>query len=80
VIPSLELMIGKQSKHPVEWNYLNKGTHEEDKDEEFDSTIVKEMLLLLIEMDTAIETGGTVVAMNDVSGPISKEVSENIGH
>lgn len=62
VIPSLEKMIGKESKHPVEWNYLNKGTHEEDKTEEFDSAIVKEMLALVLEMDAAIETGRTVVA------------------
>jgi len=62
VIPSLAKMIGKESTHPVEWNYLNKGAHEEGKTEEFDSVIVKEMLALVVEIDIAIESGEKVIA------------------
>jgi hypothetical protein len=54
VIPFLAKIIGKESMHPIEWNYLNKGTHDEDKTEEFDSAVVKEMLILLKEIDKTI--------------------------
>jgi len=58
VIPSLANIIGKEKTHAVEWGYLNKGTHEEDKAEEFDSTLVKEMLDSVTEIDAAIEAEG----------------------
>ncbi|PRC94334.1 AAA family ATPase [Solimicrobium silvestre] len=58
VIPLLAKMIGKESTHALEWNYLNKGTHEEDKEEEFDISMVKEMLELVMEIDTAVEKSG----------------------
>ncbi|MDD5300666.1 MAG: AAA family ATPase [Gallionella sp.] len=54
VRPLLEKMIGKECTHPVEWSHLNKGTHEGDKIEEFDSVIVKEMLCLVMEIEVAI--------------------------
>ena len=60
VAPLLAQMIGKESTHPLEWNYLNKGTHEEDKEEEFDAVIVKEMLTLVLGIDDAVEKGGAV--------------------
>jgi recombinational DNA repair ATPase RecF len=60
VTPLLTKILGKENTHPQEWNYLNKGTHEEDKEEEFDAVIVKEMLTLILEIDDAIEKGGAV--------------------
>ncbi len=39
----------------MEWNYLNKGTHEEDKVEEFDAVIVRRMLETVTKLDDAIE-------------------------
>ncbi|CAN7731742.1 AAA family ATPase [Caballeronia sp. LjRoot34] len=54
VLPSLEKMLGKEKVHSVEWGYLNKGTHEGDKVEEFDSVVVKDMLAVVVEMDTAL--------------------------
>ena len=60
VIPLLAQMLGKENTHPVEWNYLNKGTHDEDMVGEFDAVIVKEMLALVLAIDEAIEKGGVV--------------------
>ncbi len=48
-------MLGYGEKHKVEWNYLNKGTHEEDKVEEFDAVIVRRMLETVTKLDDAIE-------------------------
>lgn len=54
LLPPLERIIGRESRHPVEWSYLNKGTHEDEKSEEFDSTVVREMLDIVMEMDSLI--------------------------
>ncbi len=54
-LPYLSEMIGYGEKHQVEWNYLNKGTHEEDRAEEFDAVIVRRMLETVIKLDDAIE-------------------------
>lgn len=48
---SLKTLLGMETNHPFEWNYLNKGTHEEDRLEEFDRTVIKEMLELLEKID-----------------------------
>lgn len=53
-LPHLSEMIGYGEKHQVEWNYLNKGTHEEDRAEEFDAVIVRRMLETVIKLDDAI--------------------------
>lgn len=31
VVSSLNVLFGMEKKHPLEWNYLNKGTHEEER-------------------------------------------------
>lgn len=54
-VPHLGEMLGYGEKHKVEWNYLNKGTHEEDRPEEFDAAIVRRMLETVIKLDEAIE-------------------------
>ncbi|KVE54371.1 hypothetical protein WI94_15620 [Burkholderia vietnamiensis] len=54
-VPHLGEMLGYGEKHKLEWNYLNKGTHEEDRAEEFDATIVRRMLETVIKLDEAIE-------------------------
>lgn len=54
-VPHLGEMLGYGEKHEVEWNYLNKGTHEADRAEEFDAVIVRRMLETVIKLDEAIE-------------------------
>lgn len=54
-VPYLGEMLGYDEKHKVEWNYLNKGTHEEDRAEEFDAAVVRRMLETVIKLDEAIE-------------------------
>lgn len=54
VVPHLGEMLGYGEKHKLEWNYLNKGTHEEDRAEEFDAAIVRRMLETVIKLDEAI--------------------------
>ncbi|MBU9212520.1 AAA family ATPase [Burkholderia gladioli] len=54
-VPYLGEMLGYGEKHKLEWNYLNKGTHEEDRVEEFDAAIVRHMLETVIKLDEAIE-------------------------
>ena len=54
-VPYLGEMLGYGEKHKVEWNYLNKGTHEEDRAEEFDAAVVRRMLETVIKLDEAIE-------------------------
>jgi len=55
-LPYLTAILGQKDKNKVEWNYLNKGTHEEDQMEEFDATVVRQMLETLIKLDAAIDT------------------------
>lgn len=40
----------------------NKGTHEEDRNEEFDAPLVKEMLAAVMEIEAAIKADGKVQA------------------
>jgi len=54
-VPHLGEMLGYGEKHKLEWNYLNKGTHEEDRAEEFDAAVVRHMLETVIKLDEAIE-------------------------
>jgi hypothetical protein len=54
-LPHLGEMLGYGEKHKLEWNYLNKGTHEEDRAEEFDAAVVRDMLENVIKLDEAIE-------------------------
>lgn len=54
-VPHLDEMLGYGEKHKIEWNYLNKGTHEEDRTEEFDAAVVRRMLETVIKLDEAIE-------------------------
>ncbi|MFK9098506.1 AAA family ATPase [Pseudomonas guariconensis] len=54
-VPHLGEMLGYEEKYKVEWSYLNKGTHEEDRAEEFDAAIVRCMLETVIKLDEAIE-------------------------
>jgi energy-coupling factor transporter ATP-binding protein EcfA2 len=54
-VPHLGEMLGCGEKHKLEWNYLNKGTHEEDQEEEFDAAVVRSMLETVIKLDEAIE-------------------------
>ena len=42
-------------KNQVTWNLLNKGTHEEDRDEEFDENQAEELLKLCIEFEGLIK-------------------------
>ncbi|WP_122425040.1 AAA family ATPase [Pseudomonas viridiflava] len=54
-VPHLGEILGYRDKHKVEWNCLNKGTHEGDRAEEFDAVIVRRMLETVINLDEAIE-------------------------
>ncbi len=54
-VPHLGEILGYRDKHKVEWNCLNKGTHEGDRAEEFDAVIVWRMLETVIKLDEAIE-------------------------
>lgn len=42
-------------KNQVTWNLLNKGTHEEDRDEEFDENQAKELFELCVELEGLIK-------------------------
>lgn len=53
-LPHLGEMLGNGDQHKLEWNYLNKGTHEEDRAEEFDAAVVRRMLETVIKLDEAI--------------------------
>lgn len=54
-VPHLDEMLSYGEKHKIEWTYLNKGTHEEDRTEEFDAAVVRRMLETVIKLDEAIE-------------------------
>jgi len=75
VIPELVAIIGKKDTHAVEWNYLNKGTHEEERVEEFDTALVREMLASVIAIEAAIEADGTTPPV--LAGPVSPIPSVN---
>lgn len=51
VLPYLAEILGQGEKHKTEWNYLNKGTHEEDQEEEFDAAVVRQMLETVMNID-----------------------------
>lgn len=55
-LPHLAEILGQGEKHKIEWNYLNKGTHEEGQAEEFEAAVVKRMVETLIKLDEAIES------------------------
>ncbi|EKS07378.1 AAA family ATPase [Leptospira santarosai] len=53
-IPLIDEMLGKGEKNQLKWNYLNKGTHEEDREEEFDKVVVSEIVDCLDKMDALL--------------------------
>jgi hypothetical protein len=55
VLPHLAEILGQEEKHKIEWNYLNKGTHEEDQAEEFDAAVVRDMLATVMKIDEELE-------------------------
>ncbi|WP_449260688.1 hypothetical protein, partial [Escherichia coli] len=55
VLPHLAEILGQEEKHKIEWNYLNKGAHEEDQAEEFDAAVVRHMLETVMKIDEALE-------------------------
>ncbi len=54
VFPLLEELVGEKYKHSIEWNYLNKGTHDEERDSEFDRSVVRDILSLLESIDDKV--------------------------
>jgi|WetSurMetagenome_2_1015567.scaffolds.fasta_scaffold13180_2 hypothetical protein len=59
-IPFLEWVLELEKNNAVIWNYLNKGTHEEADRDDFDGTIVKEILDELIKVDQLIKNPSKV--------------------
>jgi len=51
LVSLLESLLENEKKYPVIWRYLNKGTHEEEREEEFDRSVVKDVLKLLEQID-----------------------------
>ena len=43
-------------KHLITWTLLNKGTHQEDRNEEFDDAQAQELLKLCLELETLIKS------------------------
>lgn len=56
ILPLLEELIGDNNRHRIEWNYLNKGTHDEERESEFDPIVVKDIYKLLEKIDDLIMT------------------------
>ncbi|MEA9844791.1 AAA family ATPase [Xanthomonas campestris] len=54
-VPHLAEILSHGQKHKIEWNNLNKGTHEEDRVEEFDAAIVRQMLECITNLDQVLE-------------------------
>jgi hypothetical protein len=50
-----DYFIGLKTVNNVIWQYLNKGTHEEEGRIEFDPTIVKEIFIKLCELDASVK-------------------------
>lgn len=63
VVPHLAEILGQGEKHKIEWNYLNKGTHDEGQVEEFDAAVVKRMVETLVQLDEAIESKPNAAAV-----------------
>lgn len=55
-LPHLAEILGQGEKHKIEWNYLNKGTHEEGQAEEFEAAVVKRMIDTLIKLDDSLDS------------------------
>ncbi|MFA9559658.1 AAA family ATPase [Evansella sp. AB-rgal1] len=54
LVSLLESLLEKEQIHPVIWNYLNKGTHDEEREEEFDRSVVKDVIELLEQIDEVV--------------------------
>lgn len=54
-VPHLAEILGQGEKHKIEWNYLNKGTHDEGQAEEFEAAVVRRMIDTMIALDDAME-------------------------
>ncbi len=55
-LPCLAEILGQGDKNKIEWNYLNKGAHEEDQAEEFDAAVVRHMIETVMQLDKAISS------------------------
>ncbi|EFU43873.1 hypothetical protein PVOR_01640 [Paenibacillus vortex V453] len=51
IIEIYDYLIGLETTNNTAWNYLNKGTHEEEEMYEFDSLIVKNIFENLESLD-----------------------------
>lgn len=54
-------------KHQVNWNLLNKGTHEENRDEEFDENLAYDLLSQLLNLDESIKSYVRPKDLNTIS-------------
>ncbi|MFX3617494.1 MAG: hypothetical protein ACE3JK_08195 [Sporolactobacillus sp.] len=50
----MEQIIEKGNDSPIIWKYMNKGTHEEERDEEFIEEVVSDIIKILEELDIEI--------------------------
>jgi recombinational DNA repair ATPase RecF len=50
-----DFLIGLKSKYAIAWEYLNKGTHEEEGGDDFDHSIVNDILTNLTQLDALIK-------------------------
>jgi hypothetical protein len=50
-----DFLLGIESTNNIIWNYLNKGTHEEEGIIEFDELIVRDIYSHLTELDTHLK-------------------------
>jgi recombinational DNA repair ATPase RecF len=55
IVDALDQLLGENGQH-IHWVYLNKGTHEENDREEFDQTVVAEIVYSLIQLDAAVQS------------------------
>lgn len=47
-----DYLIGLETQSKIIWEYLNKGTHEGEGQEDFDSSVVKEIVVKLLNLDS----------------------------
>lgn len=51
-----DYLLGIENVSNVIWEYLNKGTHDEEELEDFDATLVKEILEKICELDNFVKS------------------------
>lgn len=64
---ALNVIKDKSMKHQVNWNLLNKGTHEENRDEEFDENLAYDLLSQLLNLDESIKSYVRPKDLNTIS-------------